>query len=47
MVWKVLKKQPELVSNIAKLEEDYDNEVFDTEMPDLKNWLQQKGIRLD
>jgi proteasome assembly chaperone (PAC2) family protein len=43
----LIKKQPELVTNIAKLEEDYDNEVFDTEMPDLKNWLQQKGIRLD
>jgi proteasome assembly chaperone (PAC2) family protein len=46
-VTKVVKKQPELAENITKLEEDYDNEVFDTEMPDLKNWLQQKGIRLD
>ena len=46
-ITKITKKQPELSENIAKLEEDYDNEVFDTEMPDLKNWLQEKGIRLD
>jgi proteasome assembly chaperone (PAC2) family protein len=46
-VTNIVKKQPELSENIAKLEEDYDNEIFDTEMPDLKNWLQQKGIRLD
>jgi proteasome assembly chaperone (PAC2) family protein len=40
-------EQPELSANIHKLEEDYDNEVFNTEMGDLKTWLQQKGIRLD
>lgn len=42
-----VQEQPELAGNIGKLEEDYDNEIFDTEMGDLKNWLQQKGIRLD
>jgi proteasome assembly chaperone (PAC2) family protein len=46
-VSEIVKKQLDLAANIIKLEEDYDNEVFDTEMPDLKNWLQQKGIRLD
>jgi len=46
-VTNVIQKQPELAENIVKLEEDYDNEVFDTEMPDLRNWLQQKGTRLD
>ena len=39
--------QPELASNISKLEEDYDNEIFDSEMGDLKKWLQQQGVRLD
>ncbi len=39
--------QPELASHIGKLEEDYDNEVFDTEMGDLKEWLEQRGIRVD
>jgi len=39
--------QPELEVNIRKLEEDYDNEIFNNEMGDLKNWLQQQGIRLD
>jgi len=40
-------KHPELLERIGKLEEDYDNEVFDTQMGDLKDWLEQKGIRLD
>jgi proteasome assembly chaperone (PAC2) family protein len=43
----VVAKQPELAENIHKLEEDYDNEIFNSEMGDLKNWLQQQGIRLD
>jgi proteasome assembly chaperone (PAC2) family protein len=42
-----VEEQPELASNIRKLEEDYDNEIFNTEMGDLKTWLQQKGITLD
>jgi proteasome assembly chaperone (PAC2) family protein len=40
-------QQPELAKSVQKLEEDYDNEVFDSEMGDLKQWLQQQGIRLD
>jgi len=28
-------------------EEDYDNEIFDSEMGELKNWLEQQGIRVD
>jgi predicted ATP-grasp superfamily ATP-dependent carboligase len=43
----IVLKQPELANKIAELEADYDNQVFDTEMGDLKDWLQQKGIRLD
>ncbi len=43
----VVQDQPELADNIHKLEEDYDNEIFDTEMGDLKDWLEQQGIRLD
>jgi len=43
----IIEMQPELASHIGKLEEDYDNEVFDTEMGDLKEWLEQRGIRVD
>jgi len=43
----VVQEQPELATNIRKLEEDYDNEIFDSEMGDLKTWLIQQGIRLD
>jgi len=43
----LVEQQPELASNIRKLEEDYDNEIFNNEMGDLKNWLEQKGIRVD
>jgi proteasome assembly chaperone (PAC2) family protein len=43
----VVQGQEELVDNIRKLEQDYDNEIFDSEMSDLKEWLHQKGIRLD
>lgn len=42
----IVQEQPELAENIIKLEQDYDNEIF-SEMGDLKNWLHQKGIRLD
>ncbi|MBN1817189.1 MAG: PAC2 family protein [Sedimentisphaerales bacterium] len=40
-------EQPELLEKVQKLEQDYDEQVFDNEMGDLKAWLQQKGIRLD
>ena len=43
----VVQEEPELAENIVKLEQDYDNEVFNNDMPDLKRWLHQKGIRLD
>ncbi len=42
-----LEEHPDLLEHIEKLESDYDNEVFDTQMGDLKDFLQQKGIRLD
>ncbi len=43
----IIQEQPELADNIHKLEEDYDNEIFDSEMDDLKQWLQEQGIRVD
>ncbi len=43
----IILEHPELAKNIDKLEEDYDNEIFDSEMTELKHWLQQKGIRVD
>jgi len=42
----VVQEQPELAESITKLEQDYDNEVF-SEMGELKDWLHQRGIRLD
>ena len=43
----IVEQHPELADLIRKLESDYDNEIFDTEMGDLKDWLEQQGIRLD
>jgi hypothetical protein len=42
-----VEETPDLTRLIRKLEEHYDNEVFDTQMGDLKEWLQQRGIRVD
>jgi len=44
---KIVEKRSELSQLIRKLESDYDSEVFDTQMGDLKAWLHQQGIRLD
>ena len=46
-VTEVVRERADLAEYIAKLEADYDNEVFDTQMGDLKDWLEQRGIRLD
>ena len=43
----VIAERPDLAELIHKLEGDYDSEVFDNEMGDLKIWLQEKGIRMD
>ena len=43
----VVQEQPELEINIHKLEEDYDNDIFNNELGDLKTWLEQQGIRVD
>lgn len=40
-------EQPELAKNVRQLEEVYDNEIFDSEMGDLKKWLRQRGVRPD
>ncbi|UCC28912.1 MAG: PAC2 family protein [Phycisphaerales bacterium] len=42
-----LEREQDLAGHIRKLEEDYDNDVFDTQMGDLKKWLEQRGIRVD
>jgi proteasome assembly chaperone (PAC2) family protein len=46
-VAELVQQQPELAKNIGRLEEDYDNEIFNSELGDLKDWLEQQGIRLD
>lgn len=43
----IVAEQPELAGNIRRLEESYDNETFDEELGDLKDWLEQKGVSLD
>jgi proteasome assembly chaperone (PAC2) family protein len=42
-----IEDRSELVELIEKLEGDYDNEVFDTQMGDLKDWLEGQGIQVD
>ncbi len=42
-----VEEQPELAGSVRKLEEDYDNEIFNNEMGELKEWLEQQGICLD
>ena len=46
-VTEVVHQREDLAKYIDKLETDYDHEVFDTQMGDLKTWLEQRGIRLD
>ena len=43
----LVQQQPELAKNIGRLEEDYDNQIFNSEMGELRQWLEQQGIRLD
>jgi len=43
----VISEMPELAESIEKLEEDFDKELIDEEMGDLKAWLEEKGVRLD
>lgn len=46
-VSELVSQQPDLAERVEQLEESYDNEVFDTEMSELKTWLHRRGIRLD
>jgi proteasome assembly chaperone (PAC2) family protein len=39
--------RPELGDMIHKMESAYDSELFETQMGDLREWLEEKGIRLD
>lgn len=43
----VLEPESDLAKHVKMLEENYDNDVFDTQMGDLKEWLEQRGIRVD
>lgn len=43
----LVKQEPELAARVTQLEEIYDKEIFESEMGDLKSWLEQRGIRLD
>jgi len=42
-----IQTREELAEHVVKLEEDYDSEVFDANLGELRDWLEQKGIRLD
>ncbi|NLK40655.1 MAG: PAC2 family protein [Planctomycetes bacterium] len=46
-VTELVSQQPELAQRVEQLEQNYDNEVFENEMEDLKSWLHSRGIRLD
>lgn len=46
-VTNLVEEQPDLANNILKLEEDYDNDIFDNELGDLKQWLQDQGLNID
>ena len=46
-VHEAVQERQGLAKHINKLEEDYDNEVFDTQMGDLKDWLESQGVRVD
>jgi len=39
--------EPKLAKHIRKLEEAYDHDVFDSQMGDLKDWLEGQGLRVD
>jgi len=46
-VTEAVSEQEELAEHVRKLEAAYDDEVFDTQMGDLKDWLEKRGVRLD
>ncbi len=46
-VSELVSEQPELAERVEQLEQSYDNEVFETDLDDLKSWLHSRGIRVD
>jgi len=42
-----VRSRGELGEMVHKMEAEYDSELFETQMGDLKEWLEQQGIRLD
>jgi len=43
----VVRGRPELAELIRKIEKDYDKEVLDSQMAELKAWFEKQDIRLD
>ena len=43
----VINDMPDLAESIEKLEEVYDKEILDQDMPELKAWLEERGVQLD
>lgn len=46
-VSEAVRSRAELAQMVHKMEGEYDSELFETQMGDLKEWLEQRGIRLD
>ena len=46
-VTEAVSEREDLAQYIEKLEADYDEEIFDTQMTDLHDWLERRGVRLD
>ena len=46
-VTEAVSDRDDLAQYIQKLEADYDEEIFDTQMTDLHDWLERRGVRLD
>jgi proteasome assembly chaperone (PAC2) family protein len=46
-ITEAVRERPELAERVRKMEADYDSELFDTQMGDLKQWLEQQGISLE
>lgn len=46
-VSELVNNEPELAQRVTQLEEIYDKDIFENEMGDMKNWLRQRGIRVD
>jgi len=46
-VTELVESQQDLAEKVKELERDYDNEAFDREMSDLKDWLGDQGLKVE